>query len=84
MPPPNTLGETVRWLRPYKAIGFRSASCSQNWSPAPSPARRNELVDQLVLLYDGTMISAQLDPRSKPHRSLKAAVARLLEDPTAG
>jgi AcrR family transcriptional regulator len=47
-------------------------------------SRRNELVDQLVLLYDGTMISAQLDPKSKPHRSAKAAVARLLEDVTAG
>jgi hypothetical protein len=51
--------------------------------PSSSGGRRRELVDQLVLLYDGTMISAQLDPKSKPHRSAKAAVARLLEDPTA-
>ncbi|HEY1831703.1 MAG TPA: TetR/AcrR family transcriptional regulator [Acidimicrobiales bacterium] len=51
-------------------------------APLPSASHRNELVDQLVLLYDGTMISAQLDPKSKPHRSAKAA-ARLLEDKTA-
>jgi AcrR family transcriptional regulator len=49
----------------------------------PSTSRRNALVDQFVLLYDGTMISAQLDRNSKSHRSAKAAAARLLEDPTA-
>jgi AcrR family transcriptional regulator len=52
-------------------------------APLPSSSRRRELVDQLVLLYDGTMISAQLDWKPKPHRSAKAAAARLLEDPTA-
>jgi AcrR family transcriptional regulator len=52
-------------------------------APLPSMSQRRELVDQLVLLYDGTMISAQLDPKSKPQRSAKAAAARLLEDPTA-
>ena len=51
--------------------------------PSSSGRRRRELVDQLVLLYDGAMISAQLDRKSKPYRSAKAAVARLLEDPTA-
>jgi AcrR family transcriptional regulator len=50
-------------------------------APLPSTSGRKELADQLVLLYDGTMISAQLDWKSKPHRSAKAA-ARLLEDPT--
>jgi AcrR family transcriptional regulator len=48
-------------------------------APLPTP-RRKELIDQLVLLYDGTMISAQLDWKPKPHRSAKAAVERLLED----
>ncbi len=51
--------------------------------PSSSGGRRRELVDQLVLLYDGAMISAQLDWKSKPYRSAKAAAARLLEDPTA-
>ncbi len=51
--------------------------------PSTSGRRRRELVDQLVLLYDGTMISAQLDPESKPYRSAKAAAARLLEEPSA-
>jgi AcrR family transcriptional regulator len=52
-------------------------------APLPSASRRKALVDQLVLLYDGTMISAQLDGKSKSHRSAKAAAARLLEAPTA-
>lgn len=51
-------------------------------STLPSTSRRRELVDQLVLLYDGTMISAQLDRKSKAHRSAKLAAARLLEDAT--
>jgi AcrR family transcriptional regulator len=51
-------------------------------APLPS-TRRKELVDQLVLLYDGTMISAQLDWKPKPLRSAKTAVARLLQDPTS-
>ena len=51
-------------------------------TPLPT-ARRKELVDQLVLLYDGTMISAQLDWKPKPHRSAKAAAAHLLEDPNS-
>jgi len=52
-------------------------------APLPSTSRRKkELVDQFVLLYDGTMISAQLDWKPKPLRSAKAAAARLLEDPT--
>ena len=52
-------------------------------TPLPSSSRRKELVDQLVLLYDGTMISAQLDWRPKPLRSVKTAAARLLEDPAS-
>jgi AcrR family transcriptional regulator len=52
-------------------------------SPLQPTSRRKELLDQLVLLYDGTMISAQLDRKSKPHRSAKAAAARLLKDSTA-
>ena len=51
-------------------------------APLPTP-RRKELIDQLVLLYDGTMISAQLDWKPKPLRSAKTAAARLLEDPTS-
>ncbi len=51
-------------------------------SSLSSTSRRRELVDQLVLLYDGTMISAQLDSKSKAHRSAKLAAARLLEDAT--
>ena len=51
-------------------------------TPLPS-SRRKELVDQLVLLYDGTMISAQLDWRPKPLRCAKTAAARLLEDPAS-
>jgi AcrR family transcriptional regulator len=49
-------------------------------APLPAPSRRKDLVDQLVLLYDGTMISAQLDWTSKPNRSARAAATRLLED----
>ena len=49
---------------------------------APASTRR-DLVDQLVLLYDGMMISAQLDGKSKAHRSAKSAAARLLEASTA-
>jgi AcrR family transcriptional regulator len=52
-------------------------------TPLPSTSRRKGLVDQLVLLYDGTMISAELDWRPKPLRSAKAAAARLLEDPAS-
>ncbi len=51
--------------------------------PPLTTPRRKELIDQLVLLYDGTMISAQLDWKPKPHRSAKAAAARLLEDTAA-
>ena len=51
-------------------------------APLPS-SRRKELIDQLILLYDGTMISAELDWKPKPHRSAKTAAARLLEDPTS-
>jgi AcrR family transcriptional regulator len=52
-------------------------------SPLPPTSGRKTLVDQLVLLYDGTMINAQLNAKSKPHRSAKAAAARLMEDPIA-
>ncbi len=51
-------------------------------SSLPSTSRRRELIDQLVLLYDGAMISAQLDRKSKAHRLAKLAAARLLEDAT--
>jgi AcrR family transcriptional regulator len=51
-------------------------------APLPTP-RRKDLVDQLVLLYDGTMITSQLDWKPKPLRSAKAAAARLLEDSAA-
>jgi AcrR family transcriptional regulator len=49
----------------------------------PLPSRRAELVDQLVLLYDGAMISAQLDRTSRPARVARAAALRLLEEPTS-
>jgi AcrR family transcriptional regulator len=51
-------------------------------APLPPTSRREDLVDELVLLYDGTMISAQLDWRSKPNRSARAVAARLLDEPT--
>jgi AcrR family transcriptional regulator len=47
--------------------------------PLPSSARRDQLVDQLVLLYDGAMITAELDWSSHPHLAAKAAATRLLE-----
>jgi hypothetical protein len=46
----------------------------------PSSSRRRELAEELVLLYDGTMISAQLDRNARPQRTAKAAALRLLED----
>lgn len=51
--------------------------------PVAPTSRRRDLVDQLVLLYDGMMISAQLDGKSKAHRSARSAAARLLEASTA-
>ena len=44
-------------------------------------ARRAALTDQLVLLYDGTMVSAQLDQGARAARRAQAAARRLLEDP---
>ena len=46
----------------------------------PSSPRRSELVDQLVLVYDGAMISAELDWNARPQRTAKAAAIRLLEE----
>jgi AcrR family transcriptional regulator len=46
----------------------------------PGP-RRAALTDQLVLLYDGTMVSAQLDQATQAARRAQAAAKRLLEDP---
>ena len=71
-PPPSTPETTVRWLRPSKTTGLRSDELFADvLTPLPSNSRQKELVDQLVLLYDGTMISAQLDWRPKPLRSAK-------------
>ena len=44
-------------------------------------ARRAALTDQLVLLYDGTMIGAQLDHGPRAARRAQAAARHLLEDP---
>jgi AcrR family transcriptional regulator len=43
--------------------------------------RRAALTDQLVLLYDGTMIGAQLDHGPRAARQAQAAARHLLEDP---
>ena len=84
MPPPNFPSTTVRWQKRSKADRAQVRQLfAELLAPLPSQAGQKELVDQLVLLYDGTMISAQLDWKAKPHRSAKAAVARLLEDQTA-
>ena len=44
-------------------------------------ARRAALTDQLVLLYDGTMVGAQLDQGPRAARRARAAARQLLEDP---
>lgn len=44
-------------------------------------ARRAALTDQLVLLYDGTMVGAQLDHGPRAARRAQAAARHLLEDP---
>ena len=44
-------------------------------------ARRGALTDQMVLLYDGTMVSAQLDQGPRAARRARAAARHLLEDP---
>ena len=44
-------------------------------------ARRAALTDQLVLLYDGTMVSAQLDQGARAARRAQAAARHLLDDP---
>jgi hypothetical protein len=41
--------------------------------------RRRELGDQLVLLYDGTMVGAQLDDGMQAAKRAQAAARRLLE-----
>jgi AcrR family transcriptional regulator len=43
--------------------------------------RRAALTDQLVLLYDGTMVSAQLDQGPSAARRARTAARQLLEDP---
>jgi len=45
------------------------------------PARRAALTDQLVLLYDGTMVGAQLDQGPRAARRARAAARQLLEGP---
>jgi AcrR family transcriptional regulator len=44
-------------------------------------ARRAALTDQLVLLYDGTMVGAQLDQDPRAARRARAAARQLLEGP---
>lgn len=44
-------------------------------------ARRAALTDQLVLLYDGTMVGAQLDHGPRAARRARAAARQLLEGP---
>lgn len=44
-------------------------------------ARRAALTDQLVLLYDGTMVGAQLDQGPRAARRARAAARQLLEGP---
>jgi AcrR family transcriptional regulator len=44
-------------------------------------ARRGMLTDQLVMLYDGTMVSAQLDHGARAAHRAQAAARHLLEDP---
>lgn len=44
-------------------------------------ARRAALTDQLVLLYDGTMVGAQLDQGPQAARRAQAAARHLLQDP---
>ncbi len=45
------------------------------------PARRAALTDQLVLLYDGTMVGAQLDQGPRAAQRAQAAARHLLEGP---
>jgi AcrR family transcriptional regulator len=45
----------------------------------PSASRRSELVDELVLLYDGALISGELDWNARPQRTAKAAAMSLLK-----
>jgi AcrR family transcriptional regulator len=44
-------------------------------------SRRAALTDQLVLLYDGTMVGAQLDQPAQTARRAQAAARQLLQDP---
>ncbi len=44
-------------------------------------ARRAALTDQMVLLYDGTMVGAQLDQCPRAARRARAAARQLLEGP---
>jgi AcrR family transcriptional regulator len=44
-------------------------------------ARRAALTDQLVLLYDGTMVGAQLDQGPRAARRARTAARQLLEGP---
>jgi AcrR family transcriptional regulator len=49
---------------------------------ADRPAvRRHQLADQLVVLYDGTMVGAQLDPSARTAQRAQTAVAALLTTP---
>jgi AcrR family transcriptional regulator len=43
-----------------------------------APARRDELTEQLVLLYDGTMVGAQLGDGTQAARRAKSAATRLI------
>jgi AcrR family transcriptional regulator len=43
-----------------------------------APAVRNELAEQLVLLYDGTMVGAQLGDGAQAARRAKSAASRLI------
>jgi AcrR family transcriptional regulator len=52
-------------------------------APLPASLRRRALVDELLFLYDGMMISAQLDSDSRPQRTARQAAKRLLESRVA-
>jgi AcrR family transcriptional regulator len=78
---PGQDGPVAAAIRAHRAsvrglfVDLLAEPASSSWRP--------ELVDQLVLLYDGAMISAQLDRTSRPARVARAAAMCLLQEPTS-
>jgi AcrR family transcriptional regulator len=46
----------------------------------PASSRRRGLPHELILLYDGALVGAELDPSARPARVAKTAALRLLGD----